>query len=128
MVTAILVDKRIELGEKLLRKLDDASFPTDAALWYYREESESWRLRIASPLVDSKGPRAAYSRIQAVLRATSMWDKGIPLDEISAVGTKDKMVKALKGRFGGSDYAIRREMLRFPADGMYIDGVYIYRL
>ena len=57
MDNATLVKPDIEAGRQLLQGLDEANFDVQAAFWFYREESEEWRLYIATPLVAKMGPR-----------------------------------------------------------------------
>ena len=128
MVTAVLVDRKIVVGEELLKKLDEDKFSISGAFWFYRDESESWKLKIASPLVDSEGQQAAISRIQTVLRASPELRKRLPLSDIWPTSPNDKLVKALKAMFGtGSDVA-GKEQSPFYGDGAYSGGIYIYRL
>lgn len=128
MATAVLVDRKVEVGRTLLRHLDEAGFPASAAFWAYRDESEAWELKIASPLVDSEGPGAVYARIQPVLRASPVWPKGLQLYDISVVSPKDRLVKALTSRFGTGPDVEDTEASPFYGDGVHSEGVYIYRL
>ena len=68
MVAPALVDRKIERGRRLLKKLDDSPFPVTAAFWYYFPEAEQWRLVIASPTVESQGRQAAYTEIHKIQR------------------------------------------------------------
>jgi hypothetical protein len=78
MVTSVLVDSKIKVGEKLVRELDRADFPINAELRLYLSEPEVSRLVLASTLVDSHGPKAAYARIDDII-GESMGNKDIPL-------------------------------------------------
>jgi len=55
-------------GEELLRTLEQSGFPITSAFWLHLpEDPPRWRLIIATPLVNSEGPLAAYRRIQEAL-------------------------------------------------------------
>ena len=71
MVKASLVESDIEDGRRLLDELNklDSRFLVRAAFWFYRPEVFEWRLFIATPLVNQRGPASAYTDIQGALRA-----------------------------------------------------------
>ncbi len=60
MYKTILVEKSIEDGEKLIRKLEEKSFPVAAAFWRYLDEAERYRLVVVSPVVSQEGPLRTY--------------------------------------------------------------------
>ena len=84
MVTALLVDKKIEAARALLGKLKDNGLPISSAFWNYLAEPEQWTLMIASPLVDSEGPLAVYARV----------DEAVPND----VRNDDLSLRDIAGR------------------------------
>ncbi|MCU1273426.1 MAG: hypothetical protein JWO48_857 [Bryobacterales bacterium] len=63
MDQGILVGPEIEAGKKLIEALDASGFRVKAAFWFYREESEEWRLYIATPL--SEGARTSRGLLQS---------------------------------------------------------------
>ena len=85
MDQSILVGPEIEAGKKLIEALDASDFRVKAAFWFYREESEEWRLYIATPLVKEQGPREAYSKVI----------DSIDLSKISVVDPGEKLVTVL---------------------------------
>ncbi len=64
-----LVGGDIDAGQIVVRSLDDSGFLVVAALWLWVVDLEKWRFVLASPFVDSDGPRAAYEKLQKVLRS-----------------------------------------------------------
>ena len=127
MVASALVDRKIERGRRLIKKLDDSRFPVTAAFWYYFPEAEQWRLVVASPTVDSQGRRAAYAEIHKIQR------RGVRLpplsvSEITAVSPRDPLVKllssAIRTRPGIAGIAFSGNVI----NGVYIEDAYIYRL
>ena len=127
MDRAILVEPKIKIGEELVQLLDFSQFPMDAAFWLFMSEPERWRLIIASRLVDSKGPKAAYREIQSVM---SQWSERakLSLDEISVVSPKDSLIKALRKAEKAGPTLTGTRMSRSAIDGVYIEDAYIYRL
>ena len=127
MVSPALVEDKIKDGETLLRELDDNGVEVKAAFWFYMPEPDEWRLKIAMPLVDSQGPRAAYVRIQEAIFETTE-KLALALSEISVVSPKDQLVKLLKPviRTGRGISGIR--FSRNTINGTFIEDAYIYRI
>src|ERR1700730_19004979 len=97
MDQGILVGPVIEAGKKLIEALDVSDFRVKAAFWLYLEESEEWRLYIATPLVKEYGPREVYSRVLKVLKESKI--SSIDLSEISVIDTADGLVTVLSLAF-----------------------------
>jgi hypothetical protein len=124
MDNAALVVPAIESGKQLLEGLDEKQFDVEGAFWFYREESEEWRLYIATRLVRQLGPREAYSRVLNVLNEKHI--EGIDLSRISVVDVTDGLVTILRlalGR-GASDISVNGNSV----NGVYIRAAHIYRI
>ena len=112
MDTAILVKDARQAGWALLEKLDLAKFPMQAAFWQYLQEGETWRLFIATALVEVDGPIAAYTQLQEQLNemyssANKSFDESFneSLDElsimdISLISPQSEQIAQLKRRYG----------------------------
>ncbi len=127
MASATLVDRKIELGRQLLLSLDRRNFQVPAAFWFYVSEANDWRLIIASPDVDSQGPRATYAKIQAAADSDLLAGE-LSLREISVVSPKDPLVKLL-GMAVSTGHGISG--IRFTQNTInntFIEDAYIYRL
>jgi hypothetical protein len=123
-----LVERDQEIGARLIQALDEAGFEVRSALWLYQPESERWKLVIASPLVDRRGTRAAYSAIDDVLRST-LNDADLRLDDIIAMSTKSDVIRALHTVI----HTEPREISGIRLTGnmlnrILIDDAYIYRV
>ena len=127
MDTTTLVEKQIANGQALLRALDQENVPVQAALWWYEPEAEEWRFLLATPLLESKGPREVYRKIQAVLE-TLPSDQRIPLASISVVGLNDERIKALRMliRTGPGIHRIR--LSKNAVNNLFIEDAYVYRV
>ena len=66
MATAALVNRDIEVGRHIVAALTRANIPVTVYLWAL--VSEEWLFIIATPLVDSKGPLAAYDQVNRALQ------------------------------------------------------------
>jgi hypothetical protein len=85
-----LVERDLEQGRRLIETLDQAGFPVVAAFWSFFAEEGLYRLVIASPVVDEKGPLEAYTRIQAALQ--NLGTPEFTLDTITALSPYDPLV------------------------------------
>jgi hypothetical protein len=124
MDNAALVMPAIESGKQLLEGLDEKQFGVEGAFWFYREESEEWRLYIATRLVRQLGPREAYSRVLNVLKEKHI--EGIDLSRISVVDVTDGLVTILRLALGrdASDISVNGNSV----NGVYIRAAHIYRI
>lgn len=117
----------IDEGAALLRRLDSDGLGITAALWFYLEPSDTWRFIIASPEVQSQGPKHVYGRIQKTIGS----DTGtrIGLRDIAVVPPNDSLIKllSLAIKTGPNDTSgIRFD--RNTINGQFIQDAYIYRL
>ena len=131
MASSALVEAKIKDGKRVIDRLDKAGIVVTAAFWYYIEDAENWRLIIATPLVESEGPRAAYAKIhdaQWERRPARLRKPILGPSEITAVGSNDPLVKLLSMviRTGPNDAGVR--FSRNVINGTYIEDAYIYRL
>ena len=122
-----MVDRKIERGKRLIKKLDDSRFPVTAAFWYYFPEAEQWRLVIASPTVESGGRHAAYTEIHRIQR------RGLRLpllsvSEITAVTPRDPLVKLLSSAVRTGPAMAGITFSGNVINGIHIEDAYIYRL
>lgn len=121
-----LVNSDMEAGERLVRDLDKSGLTVTAALWFYMSDSDEWRLILAMPVVDEKGPRVAYEQVQAQLKSLSQYE--LSLQNISVVSPGDDLIKLLGAAINtGSDIAHMR-FTRNIINGVFIEDAYVYRL
>src|SRR6266487_5334987 len=101
MATTALVDRDLEIGRKILAALTTASIPVSVALWAYIPQIGEWQLFIATSLVDSKGPKAAYDQVLGILHDVGM-DPELPWRRIFLRSPKDPVLRTLEDRTGYS--------------------------
>lgn len=94
LVSGTLTDPMIAAGESLIRYLDEVHFLVDAAFWMRSQESDLWRLVIASPEVKSAGPRKAYRRLQGYLNKVEARD--LSLASITLLDSTDPLLQLLR--------------------------------
>ena len=124
MDQTVLVGPDVATGKRIVDLLERNGFPITSAFWIFFESVSSWKLVIASPLVDAGDPRAAYWPLARQLRDVP--GDG-PLRDITLVNGNDPLVRSVASRFRvtGNDPS-------FWASGIalndrVIDGAYIYR-
>jgi hypothetical protein len=95
MATAALVDRDLEIGRKILVTLAQANIAVSVAFWAYVSQSSDWQFFIATPLVDSEGPKSAYERILRTLHDAGM-DPQLPWRRILLRSPKDPVLRSLE--------------------------------
>jgi hypothetical protein len=127
MDKTVLVDRDVDDGRRLIEALDQKGFPVVAALWRYLPEQELWRLFIATPVVDEKGPRAAYEMIQGVI--SELRTENLPLEVVSVVSPKDPLITEFR-LFAGTEGSPKIAGIHFvksTVGEIYVDNAYLYR-
>jgi hypothetical protein len=122
-----LVENDIEDGKKLIEALDNASFNVHSALWYYLSDSDQWRFIIASPLVDKKSPKEAYSLIQGILAKISPQIK-ISLKDVSVVSPKLDLIQLLRIAIHTGPGVSGIRFKGNTINNVFIEDAYIYRV
>jgi hypothetical protein len=114
------------IGRRRLSVVGASHFRVKAAFWWYLPDSLEWRLVIATPLVDEKGPLAAYKDIQKVL----IWhpDLNLSLQNISVLSPKDERVKAFNKALKIAPNTVGVRFTRSALNGTYVEDAYVYRL
>jgi hypothetical protein len=95
MATAALVDKDLDIGRKVLVVLGQAHVAVNVAFWAYVPQISEWQFLIATPLVDSKGPKAAYEQVLRILHDAGM-DPQLPWRRIFLRSPKDPILRLLE--------------------------------
>jgi hypothetical protein len=95
MATAALVDRDREIGREILGELAKAGIAVNVAFWAYVSQSGEWQFFIATPLVDSEGPKSAYERVLRTLHDAGM-DRQLPWRRILLRSPKDPVLRLLE--------------------------------
>ena len=115
MDTAVLVKTQIQEASKLLEALKERNFPMTAAFWQYLPDAETWRLVIATRLVDETGAISAYTKLQTLLNdLPDTTTEDFSVANMTLLSPAADQLKNLKKRYGhvppGKSY-IRRVSL-----------------
>jgi hypothetical protein len=124
MATAALVDRDIEIGRRILATLARASVPVTISLWAFVSDIQEWRFIIATPLVDSKGPLAAYAEVNKALQKEGIFSDA-PIRNIFLKSPNDRVLKSLEKESRSvphEDYMV----VNAPIAGDFVEDVYVY--
>ncbi|MGA7080176.1 MAG: hypothetical protein WBQ43_05535 [Terriglobales bacterium] len=124
MATTALVSHDIEVGRRIVAALTRASIPVTVYLWAFIPQLQEWQFMIATPLVDSKGPRAAYGEVNRALQKEGVLDD-IPLRRIFLRSPSDKVLKFLERE----SKAVPQEAFRVVNEqiaGNFVEDAYLY--
>jgi hypothetical protein len=126
LVKDTLSPEMIEAGKKLTEQLDRSSLPVSASMWLYVPESNQWRLILASPKIESEGPKKVYQDVLSSL--TQLPEAGLALKDIGVVEPNHPLINLLRVavRTGSGIAGIR--FSRNTINGHFIEDAYIYRL
>lgn len=127
LVTESLSDPMIRAGAKLIERLDLEKSQVKSAFWLYISDEKVWKLMVASPLVDSEGPRKFYKRIVAANESAEIDEDIISLNDIGVTGTSHQIVQLLKIAVATDDEISGIRFSRNTIGGVFIEDCYIYR-
>ena len=122
-----LVDRYVEDGRRLVEALDRHNFPVTAAFWFYMPDSDEWRLLIASPVAEEKGPKGAYEDVQSVLSELNP-PLEMALSDVSAISPTHELVRLLGQAIVTGPGISGIRFTRNTVNGVFIEDAYIYRL
>jgi hypothetical protein len=124
MDTELLVDNRIEDGQKLMAELAIAGFDVSVAFWVKTSEEELWFLYIGSKSVEPSKIGDAYRTVYACL--TKLPDPSVSMSEVKLIQASNPIAKdAIAAR----DRQPARLPLRFRGKSLgnlSIEEAYIY--
>lgn len=95
MATAALVDKDLDIGRRILVVLGQSHIAVNVAFWAFVPQINEWQFFIATPLVDSKGPKTAYEQVLRILHDAGM-DPQLPWRRIFLRSPKDPILRVLE--------------------------------
>jgi hypothetical protein len=124
MATATLVNSDIEIGRQIAAALTRANIPVSVYLWAFVPQLQEWQFIVATPLVDSKGPLAAYGEVNKVLRKEGLFDE-TPRRRIFLRSPNDRVLKSLEKE----SRAVPQESFRIVNEqiaGNFVEDAYLY--
>jgi hypothetical protein len=123
MDKTVLADKDIQNGMQLVILLEKSKFEFNVAMWFL-DGTGDWHFIVASPWVDTLGPKKCYELIQSVMKDMPESQK-TTLKRIAVLSQNDDLICLFKT-------VIRTEgisQIRFSKksiNGVFIDDALIY--
>ncbi len=127
LVTESLSDSMMKAGAKLVERLDAENAKVKSSFWLYFSEEKTWKLIVASPLVDSEGPREYYKKVVAANELAEDSEEIISLNDIGVTNTSNQIVQLLKFALGTDNGISGIRFSKNTINGMFIEDAYIYR-
>ncbi len=104
--------------------LTRASIPVTVYLWAFIPQLQEWQFMVATPLVDTKGPLAAYGDVNRALQKEGVFED-VPLRRIFLKSPNDRILKSLEKE----SRAIPQETFRVVNEqiaGNFVEDAYVY--
>jgi hypothetical protein len=124
MATTALVSHDIEVGRRIVAALTRASIPVNVYLWAFIPQLNEWQFMVATPLVDTKGPRAAYGDVERALQKEGILEQ-VPLRRIFLKSPSDKVLKSLEKESKSVPHEAFR-VVNEQIGGSFVDDAYVY--
>jgi hypothetical protein len=126
MAQASLVEMQITEGQTLIDRLTHEGIGVTAAAWIKESESGDWYLYLVTPLVSEDGAtKAAYRRINAVIREMEKEGFGMDPFEKKVIGPHDPIARDMVANRGGPARIPTRFRGSHLGD-LAVDEAYIY--
>ena len=125
MATAALVSGDIEIGRQIVAALSRARIPVTVYLWAFLPQLQEWQFIVATPLVDTKGPLAAYSEVNRTLQKAGVFGE-VPLRRIFLKSPNDRVLRSLEKQ----SKAVPQEAYRVVNEqiaGSFVEEAYLYK-
>lgn len=126
LVKEALTEEMKTAGAELTRKLDEAKWPVSASFWYFEPDENRWKLIVASPRLETDGPRRSYEAISNAVGTLREHFDGLGFIAVVAPGNPVVRTLALAVSTGPAIAGIR--FSKRMVDGHYIDDAYVYRV
>jgi len=127
VVTNTLDTDMIDSGRALVEAMADRKLELSGALWFYFANSGIWRLIFSSELVESKGPRVMYEKVQSSVHSHSQGRTTLELSDIKVVPPDNGFIMQFKSAIQTSGISGIR-FTNNTINGRIIDDAYIYKL
>jgi hypothetical protein len=124
MATAALVSDDIEVGRRVAAAMARGGIPVSVYLWAYIPQLQEWQLFIATPLVDTKGPIAAYAEVEKALQKSEIYDE-VPLRRIFLRSPQDRTLKMLEKQSRSVAHEDFR-VVNASVAGSFVEDAYLY--
>jgi hypothetical protein len=95
MDQATLVKRDRDIGARVIEALSTESVPIAIWDWVYDPPTEEWQLIIATPWIDTKGPRATYRALTDALQKADIYPE-VPMRRVFLVSPTDPQARRIE--------------------------------
>jgi len=127
MAKSILVKELIIAGSELVKLLDAKRVDVKAALWFYRTETDNWRLLIVVPDAETRGPRAVYERLYEVFTQNRESLEPLTFEDIAVQGPNEPLPRLIRSALSTGPGIAEIRFTGNRIDNTYIEDALIYR-
>jgi len=128
VVTELLSDPMIEVGKRLVERLDESSSDVQAAFWMLFPDEKRWKLIIVSQFVKQDGPRQYYKRVVEANKKADESESVVSLNDVGVADTSNILVNLLRAVISTGDGISGIRFSRNTINGTFIEDSYIYRI
>lgn len=128
VVTELLSDPMIEIGKKLVERLDKSNSDVQAAFWMFFPDEKHWKLIIVSQFVKQGGPRDFYKRVIEANKKADTSESIISLNDVGVVDTSDMLVNLLSMAISTGNGISGIRFSKNTINGTFIEDSYVYRI
>lgn len=119
-----LVEPEIEAGQALVHELERAGLPIASAMWVKRTEDVAWRFYVATPNVETYGPKSVYGLVDKVLRKKEI--PSITVDDVSVSNTTNHFVNSIARALPSTRSLVTLGSSTF--DDVHVDSAIVYKI
>jgi hypothetical protein len=112
------------MGRRIVESLVRAAVPVTLSSWIYFPELSEWHFFIATPLVDTKGPRNAYDQVLKVMTRENISPE-FPLHRVFLIGADHPIVEKVRENLKTSENQIQQFVNVQLANG-FAREAYVY--
>jgi hypothetical protein len=128
VVRELLSDPMIEVGKRLVERLDESDSDVQAAFWMFFPDEKRWKLIIVSQLVKHDGPRLFYKRVVEANKKANELELVVSLNDVGVTDTSDTFVNLLRSAISTGDEISGIRFSRNTINGTFIEDSYVYRI
>jgi hypothetical protein len=126
-VKEILTDEMVQAGIELVKKLDASDAQLRSAFWFFYPDERVWKLVLASPLVETEGPRKFYERVLVVTKKSQPDELVVSLNNIGVTSLNDPLVKLMRLAVYTGNGVSGIRFSRNAINSVFVEDAYIYR-
>jgi hypothetical protein len=126
MAPAALVNLDIEIGDKIVKALDEDGKALNVAMWAKLPEFENWRFVIASDRLNQDSPRIGYSEVDEVLRKVNIRFPGLPALFLAPM--KRPFIQALRQSFASAKDTYGMRLGNQVFGDQFLEDAFVYRI